>query len=79
MGKIVTTSYCVASGQGTPIFSRVGVLSTVEKVEFHNPPKIQVDSTFEKERKARALAAMERIEEEVLDLKTINSFKYGAG
>lgn len=41
------------------MFSRVGVLTTFESVEFHNSPKIQVDSTFEKERKALALAAME--------------------
>lgn len=45
---IVATKYCRLSGEhGSPMFSRVGKYTTIDKVEFHNAPAVQVDSTFE--------------------------------
>ena len=56
-GPFVDTSFAKPSGKGVPMFSRMGMLTTVGSVEFQNPRKVKVDSTFEKERKAAALAA----------------------
>jgi hypothetical protein len=52
----------------------MGMLTTVGSVEFQEPTKIVVDSTFEKDRKAAALAAMDVDNEEVLDKKTLADF-----
>lgn len=56
------------------MFSRAGKLTTVDHVEFHNEPVVQVESTFAQERRAAALAKREA-DKEVLDAKTLDEFR----
>jgi len=59
---------------GSPMFSRLGKATTVDHVEFHNEPTVQVESTFAKEKRLAALAKREA-DKEVLDQKTLDAFR----